>query len=36
MAPKHLGRLGIGSLRAMNLALLGKWQRRARTESNSL
>ncbi|KAK1423484.1 hypothetical protein QVD17_18787 [Tagetes erecta] len=36
MAPKNMGGLGIGSLRAMNLALLGKWWWRAKSETNSL
>ncbi|KAK1439737.1 hypothetical protein QVD17_05557 [Tagetes erecta] len=36
MAPKDLGGLGIGSLRAMNLALLSKWWWRAKTDSKSL
>jgi len=36
MAPKDLGGLGVGSLRSMNLALLGKWWWRAKQETSSL
>ncbi|KAK1420098.1 hypothetical protein QVD17_21428 [Tagetes erecta] len=36
MAPRDMGGLGIGSLRSLNLALLGKWWWRAKTERKSL
>nr|KAJ0187678.1 hypothetical protein LSAT_V11C900471150 [Lactuca sativa] len=36
LAPKDKGGLGLGSLRAQNISLLGKWWRRLRNNTNSI
>lgn len=36
MAPKYIGMLGIGSLKASNLALLAKWWQMYKKETSSL